>query len=154
MVSEILKTRNIRMRFRFIKLIKETKNKIRKEKEKKLKKRREKMKLICKYLTNGSRCSLSSRNRETGLYEKCGFLNGPYPNHADVKELKKRKEFLDKAALICKDLYSCKCKKNDRDQFQKIAMAVQKEMEEINKKIDNLEKKKKRQDKKEKILSL
>ena len=111
------------------------------------------MKLICKYFTNGSRCNISSKNRKTGLYEKCAFLNGPYPNHVDIEELKKRKEFLDKAKLLCKDLYSCKCRKNDKNQFRKITMAVQEEMGEINKKIDNLEKKEKKAKQKEKILS-
>jgi len=108
------------------------------------------MKLICKYFTNGGRCKISRKDRKTGLYEKCIFLNGPYPNHTDIQELKKRKEFLDKAALLCRDLYSCKCKKSDKDQFQKIAMEVQKEMGKINKKIDDLEKKEGKR--KEKIL--
>ena len=110
------------------------------------------MKLICKYFTNGSRCNISRKNRKTGLHEKCVFLNGPYPNHTDIKELKKRKEFLDKAKLLCKDLYSCKCKKNDKGQFQEITMAVQKEMGKINIKIDQLEKKEKKAKQKEKIL--
>jgi len=108
------------------------------------------MKLICKYFTNGGRCKISRKDRKTGLYEKCVFLNGPFPNHADIKELKKRKEFLYKAVLLCKDLYCCKCKRTDKDQFQKIAATVQEEMEKINKKIDDLEKKEKK--KKEKIL--
>lgn len=106
------------------------------------------MKLICKYFTNGSRCNISGKNRTTRLHEKCVFLNGPYPNHTDIKELKKRKEFLDKAKLLCKDLYSCKCKKNDKHQFQKIAMEVQKEMKKINKKIDDLEKKREKEKRK------
>jgi len=41
MVSEILKNaKNTRMKFRFIKLVNETKDKIRKEKEKKIRKRK------------------------------------------------------------------------------------------------------------------
>jgi len=110
------------------------------------------MKLICKYFTNGNRCSISRKNRKTGLHEKCVFLNGPYPNHADVKELKKRKDFLDKATLLCRDLYFCKCKKSDKDQFQKIAAIVQEEMGKINIKIDQLQKKEKKAKQKEKTL--
>lgn len=98
------------------------------------------MKLICNYLTNGRRCKLNGKDQHTGLFNLCYFRNGPHPNTLNLKLLKKRKEFLYKAKLLCKDLHLCKCKNNNKKEFSKIADAVQKEIRKINKKIEKLEK--------------
>jgi len=109
---------------------------------KKEKEKNEKMKIDgkCKYLTKSGRCKLSSKDPETGFFEKCVFLNGFHPCNLSLKQLKEKRQYLQKAQFLCIALSRCNCKE-DKEQKVKIADEVQKEMRKIDVKIKVLARK-------------
>ncbi len=95
------------------------------------------MKIECKYLTRKSRrCKLSSKDPKTGFYEKCVFLNGFHPCNLSLKELKEKKEYLQRAQFLCIALSRCNCKTNiDKEQKEKLCQSVQETIRKIDVKI-------------------
>jgi len=100
------------------------------------------MKVECKYLTRSGRCKLSSKDPRTGFYEKCVFLNGWHPCDLSLKELKEKREYLQKAKFLCVALSRCNCKTDvDKEQKEKLNDQVQKAIRKIDVKIKMLARK-------------